>query len=183
MFIRGLLLSLFLTANPTSLIASQNVSEERDYPVNKFDELADFYREGTLPTEAEVTGWYAGRCYYLYYGKNTALPSMFVGWFDKTTADSQGVFKGINFGRDAAPNVYDVLTPALETQINKSLSVFSKYVLAAKSDGLEYQFGYKHKKDKVTILTRKFRNITVARILQSNTYGTAGYCYWFKKLK
>lgn len=150
-----------------------------------FSELERMYKEeGSLPSQDEMTGWFAGRCYSVT-NKTYATNGLLAGYTEFVGGDNGPAFPGTNVfklgayvydGRSA--DYFDNMTPSLQTEIERVIKSGSPSISAVtvKDGALASGTG--------TTLWQ-FRKVGSYFVMKRTDNDTTvqNYCYYFKRVK
>lgn len=144
-----------------------------------FKQLEALYAQGALPSKAELSGWFSGRCYDLP-SPNKPVGVLLAGVLN--AGDNGPLFPPnlelrLGLVGAAGPSDYDELTPVEEKQVAKILeSELPKAIVAREKEGA-LAMTYNSFENRV----RRYGTYFIARGAVKQAPNM--FCYFFKKVK
>ena len=156
-----------------------------------YTQLQVMFNSAALPTIADLTGWYSGRC-YLYTSPSTPRADILVGDTTQTGADNgplfppSTIFKAVSVaGDESAPaNTFDVLNKDLNDQIMSSYKSNSNLLTEVREDSGSLITTMPNA-DIVFRYRKGSNGYLFAQIMSNSQQNTmrGSMCYYFKKVK
>lgn len=186
------------TTGPTHTLESVN-GDLSNSEISKYETLNLFFENGTLPTKAEVTGWWSGRC----YGKesqNSPVGMLLLALsvtIPPSSNDNNGplfppavptksfniVLANINQFGDT-PDRYDNLTPDDKRRFENFIESDFKFYISTTAEG---SLSSRNESGNLKYLVRKYQNYFITKVVflrDQDTFKSGDIfasCYFFKK--
>lgn len=150
---------LLVTALALGMTTESASAQPSPRPQAMYQTLRQLFDEGTLPDDADLTGWRSGRCYH-WDQPSTPWNGLITGW--TTPGPDHGPIKPSPsilrtlpvYWVNGGPAIFDQMTPQLEDMVTQFVSSQAPMIAPARYDANSVYGSYVNRYDQTWVLRK-----------------------------